>query len=124
MMPIPVSPSLSTPDCLFCRIVAGAIPAQRLHEDEETLAFADINPQAPTHLLVIPKRHIASHAHALSEDAALLGRLFGVAGELARARHLDRGYRLVINTGADGGQTVDHLHVHLLGGRPLGWPPG
>lgn len=111
-------------DCLFCKIVSGVIPTQRLHEDADTLAFADIHPQAPTHLLVIPKRHIPSHAHALPEDATLLGRLLAVAGELARARHLDNGYRLVINTGADGGQTVDHLHVHLLGGRALGWPPG
>ena len=111
-------------DCLFCRIVAGTIPAQRIHEDADTIAFADIHPQAPTHLLVIPKRHIASHAHALPEDAALLGQLLAVAGELARAQKLENGYRLVINTGPDGGQTVDHLHVHLLGGRALGWPPG
>ncbi len=113
-----------SPDCLFCKIVDGTIPAKRLHETDDLLAFADINPQAPVHLLVIPKRHIASHAHALPEDAALLGRLFAAAGDLARQHHLDRGYRLVINTGPDGGQTVDHLHVHLLGGRAMGWPPG
>ncbi len=112
------------PDCLFCKIAAGTIPVKRLHDTPDILAFADINPQAPTHLLLIPKRHIASHAHALPEDAALLGILFSAAGNLARAHHLDRGYRLVVNTGPDGGQTVDHLHVHLLGGRPLGWPPG
>ena len=114
----------TNPDCLFCKIVAGTIPAKRLHETPDILAFADINPQAPTHLLLIPKRHIASHAHALPEDAALLGTLFAAAGDLACAHHLDRGYRLVVNTGPDGGQTVDHLHIHLLGGRPLGWPPG
>ncbi len=112
------------PDCLFCKIVAGTIPAKRLHEDADTLAFADINPQAPTHLLVIPKRHIASHAHALPEDAGILGQLLVASGDLARAYRLDDGYRLVINTGRDGGQTVDHLHVHLLGGRSMGWPPG
>src|SRR5579875_213284 len=114
----------SMPDCLFCKIVAGAIPVTRVHETEEVLAFADIRPQAPVHLLVIPKRHIASHAQALPEDAGLLGKLFAEAEELARAQHLDRGYRLVVNTGPDGGQTVHHLHVHLLGGRAMGWPPG
>lgn len=112
------------PDCLFCKIVAGTIAVKRLHETEDVLAFADINPQAPVHVLVIPKRHIASHAHALPEDAGLLGRLFAEAGNIARAQHLDRGYRLVVNTGPDGGQTVDHLHVHILGGRAMGWPPG
>ena len=111
-------------DCLFCKIVAGAIPAKRIHEDDRTLAFADINPQAPTHLLIIPKDHIGSHAEAEGRHAELLGHLLVTAGELARTRGLDRGYRLVINTGPDGGQTVDHLHVHLLGGRAMGWPPG
>ncbi len=119
---MPVQPS--APDCLFCKIVAGTIPAKRLHETVDVLAFADIHPQAPTHVLVIPKRHIASHAHTLPEDAALLGTLFAEAGNIARAHHLDNGYRLVVNTGPDGGQTVDHLHVHILGGRPMGWPPG
>ena len=112
------------PECLFCKIVAGAVPAARVHEDADTLAFVDIRPQAPTHLLVIPKRHIASHAHTLPEDAPLLGQLLAVAAGLARKERLDNGYRLVVNTGPDGGQTVDHLHVHLLGGRALGWPPG
>lgn len=114
----------TSPDCLFCKIVAGSIPVTRLHETDDVLAFPDINPQAPVHVLVIPKRHIASHAHALPEDAALLGTLFSEAGMVAQAQHLDRGYRLVVNTGRDGGQTVDHLHVHILGGRPMGWPPG
>ena len=114
----------SSPDCLFCKIVAGAIPAKRLHETADTLAFADIHPQAPVHVLVIPKRHIASHAHALPEDAALLGTLLAAAGEIAQSQGLTNGYRLVVNTGPDGGQTVDHLHLHILGGRALGWPPG
>lgn len=111
-------------DCLFCKIVEGTIPATRLYEDDQVLAFPDINPQAPTHILVIPKKHVPSHAHATPEDKELLGHLMHAVGELARAKHLDKGYRLVINTGPDGGQTVDHLHVHLLGGRPMHWPPG
>ncbi len=117
-------PDPTSPDCLFCKIVAGEIAAKRLHETAEVLAFADLHPQAPVHVLVIPKRHIASHAHALPEDSALLGRIFAEAGEIARAQGLARGYRLVVNTGPDGGQTVDHLHVHILGGRAMGWPPG
>ena len=114
----------AAPDCLFCKIVAGAIPAKRLHETADTLAFADVHPQAPVHALIIPKRHIASHAHALPEDAALLGDLFAAARDVARLQLLEGGYRLVVNTGVDGGQTVDHLHIHLLGGRQMGWPPG
>ncbi len=111
-------------DCLFCKIVAGTIPAKRVYEDELSLGFADIHPQAPTHLLIIPKEHIASQAHTQQEHGPLLGHLMAKAAEVARAAGLDRGYRVVINTGADGGQTVDHLHLHLLGGRHLGWPPG
>jgi len=110
--------------CLFCKIVSGEIPATRIYEDEQTLAFPDINPQAPTHILIIPKNHLASHAHATQDDAATLGHLLHAAGEIARQQNLTNGYRLVINTGPDGGQTVDHLHVHLLGGRHLNWPPG
>jgi histidine triad (HIT) family protein len=113
-----------SPDCLFCKIVSGTIPAERLHETADTLAFADLHPQAPVHVLVIPKRHIASHAHALPGDAGVLGNLLTAAGEIARQQGLENGYRLVVNTGRDGGQTVNHLHVHLLGGRPMGWPPG
>jgi histidine triad (HIT) family protein len=111
-------------DCLFCKIVAGTIPAKRVYEDELCLCFADIHPQAPTHLLIIPKEHIASQAHAEETHAALLGHLMGTAARVARSAGLDRGYRVVINTGRDGGQTVDHLHLHLLGGRAMGWPPG
>ncbi len=111
-------------DCLFCKIVAGEIPAKRVFEDELSVAFADIHPQAPVHLLVIPKKHLESHAHAMVEHTALVGHLMAVAGELARSEGLMKGYRLVVNTGQDGGQTVGHLHVHLLGGRAMGWPPG
>jgi histidine triad (HIT) family protein len=111
-------------DCLFCKIVAGAIPAKRVYEDDLCLCFADINPQAPTHLLIIPKEHIASQAHAEQQHAALLGHMVAKAAEIARSSHLDHGYRVVINTGPDGGQTVDHLHLHLLGGRHMSWPPG
>jgi histidine triad (HIT) family protein len=111
-------------DCLFCKIAAGTIPVTRLYEDDEVLAFPDIHPQAPVHILVIPKRHIASCAHALPADSGLLGHLLSAAAEVGHRQHLDNGYRLVINTGPDGGQTVEHLHVHLLGGRPMGWPPG
>jgi histidine triad (HIT) family protein len=111
-------------DCLFCRIVAGSIPAKRVYEDELCLCFADINPQAPTHLLIIPKEHIASTAEAEQEHAALLGHMVARAAEVARGAGLNRGYRIVINTGDDGGQTVDHLHLHLLGGRHMSWPPG
>jgi histidine triad (HIT) family protein len=111
-------------DCLFCKIVEGKIPVKRMFEDEQCLCFADINPQAPTHLLIIPKEHIASQAHAEEDHAALLGHLVAKAAEMARSAGLERGYRVVINTGPDGGQTVDHLHLHLLGGRHMGWPPG
>jgi histidine triad (HIT) family protein len=111
-------------DCLFCKIASGAIPVERMYEDERVLAFPDLNPQAPTHVLVIPKQHIASHADAVAGDADLLGHMLWAVGEVARSRKLERGYRLVINTGPDGGQTVEHLHLHLLGGRPMHWPPG
>jgi histidine triad (HIT) family protein len=113
-----------SPDCLFCKIVAGAIPASRVYEDESSIAFPDINPQAPTHLLVVPKEHIASQAKAVAEHTPLLGHLMSVAANLARTHDLDKGYRVVVNTGNDGGQTVHHLHLHLLGGRRMGWPPG
>lgn len=110
--------------CLFCKIVAGEIPAERLFEDDRCLAFRDIHPQAPVHLLVIPREHVASHAHAAAEHTALLGHMMSAIGDLARSQGLHNGYRLVVNTGRDGGQTVNHLHIHLLGGRAMGWPPG
>lgn len=110
--------------CLFCRIVAGEISSERVWEDEFCIAFRDIHPQAPVHLLVIPREHIASHAHAMAEHTALLGHMMSAVGDLARSQRLERGYRLVVNTGQDGGQTVNHLHLHLLGGREMDWPPG
>ena len=111
-------------DCLFCRIVAGTIPATKVQEDDLIVAIRDINPQAPTHLLLMPVTHIGSAADLTERDAPLLGHLFAVAADLARAEGLDGGWRLVSNVGPDGGQTVDHLHVHLLGGRSMTWPPG
>jgi histidine triad (HIT) family protein len=110
--------------CLFCQIAAGTIPVTRLYEDEHALAFADIHPQAPVHILVIPKKHIASLADTSAADAPLLGHLLTAVAEIAKQQGLAQGFRTVLNTGADGGQTVEHLHAHLLGGRPMGWPPG
>lgn len=112
-------------DCLFCKIVAGAIPAKLIFEDDRAVAFRDINPQAPTHALVIPRKHIASLDEASETDDALLGHLLLVAARVARAEgHAEGGYRTVINTGPDAGQSVFHVHVHVLAGRPLTWPPG
>ena len=110
--------------CLFCKIVEGSIPSAPVYQDELCYAFADIHPQAPVHVLVVPREHIVSLVDATEDDRALLGHLVWAAGEIARAKGLSKGYRLVINTGEDGGQTVDHLHIHLLGGRSLTWPPG
>jgi histidine triad (HIT) family protein len=111
-------------DCIFCKIVKGEIPSKKVHEDEFSLAFHDIEPKAPTHILVIPKKHVASLAEARPADEALLGRLLLTAAEIAREQQLGRGYRVVISTGPEGGQTVDHLHLHLIGGRQMNWPPG
>ena len=112
------------PDCLFCRVVAGEIPSDRVHADDEVIAFRDIAPRAPTHVLVIPRRHIPD-AHALSEgDGPLLAKLFSVIRDIADGAGLGNGYRVVTNIGPESGQTVPHLHFHLLGGRPMSWPPG
>ncbi len=111
-------------DCLFCRMAGGEIPVPKVHEDDLVFAIRDINPQAPVHVLVIPVAHVASAAALSEDDAPLLGRLFAVAGDIARAEGLDGGWRLVTNVGPDAGQSVQHLHYHLLGGRSLGWPPG
>jgi histidine triad (HIT) family protein len=109
--------------CLFCRIVRGDLPVTLVAENEHAIAFRDINPQAPVHILVVPRRHVQSQAQAT--DAAELGAIGLLAAEVARREGIDgTGYRTVMNTGADGGQTVLHLHMHLLGGRALGWPPG
>ena len=111
-------------DCLFCRIRDGAIPAKVVAESANALAFRDISPQAPTHVLVIPRKHIPSLADATPEDAAVLGEMHMLAQKIARDEHLVDGYRTVINTGKHGGQTVHHLHLHLMGGRHHAWPPG
>ena len=110
--------------CLFCKIIDGSIPSASVYQDDLCYAFADINPQAPVHLLIVPRAHVASLDDTGSGDSALLGHLLSVAADIARAKQLGGGYRVVVNTGRDGGQSVDHLHLHLLGGRPLAWPPG
>lgn len=112
-------------DCLFCRIVAGTIPAKKIHEDALCVGFHDINPQAPHHVLFIPKRHVATLNDATAEERELLGHLMVTAAKYAReAGFSDSGYRVVMNTNSDGGQTVFHVHLHVLGGRSLTWPPG
>ena len=114
-----------TPETIFDKIIRKEIPADIVYEDEHALAFKDINPQAPTHALVIPKRRIASIADIGDSDRDLIGRLFLTAARVAERLGLaEDGYRLVVNHGDDGGQTVYHLHIHILGGRALGWPPG
>jgi len=111
--------------CLFCRIVAGEIPADVIYSDERCLAFRDINPQSPVHALIIPREHLESLDEATQKDEALLGHLLKVAARVANEQELsESGYRTVINTGAGAGQSVFHLHVHVLGGRQLNWPPG
>ena len=112
------------PDCLFCRIVAGEIPSDIVHSDDDVIAFRDIAPRAPTHVLVIPRRHIPD-VHALTDaDGDLLTKLFAGVRAVADAAGLERGYRVVTNVGPESGQSVFHLHFHLLGGRPMAWPPG
>jgi histidine triad (HIT) family protein len=112
-------------DCLFCKIIAGEIPSKKLYEDDDMYAFLDINPMAPVHFLVVPKKHIVNLMELQAEDAALIGRLLHKAQEIAKQQGCEeKGGRFVINTKSDGGQTVDHLHIHFLGGRALGWPPG
>jgi histidine triad (HIT) family protein len=113
-------------DCIFCRIASGEIPGTVIARSDHALAFRDLNPQAPTHVLVIPIRHVASAAHLAAADRApVFGEVMALAAQVAAELGLaDAGYRLVVNTGKDGGQSVDHLHVHLLGGRGMAWPPG
>jgi histidine triad (HIT) family protein len=110
--------------CLFCRIITGELPATIVYRSDDVIAFRDALPQAPTHILVIPTRHIASIADTQDNDAELLGRLITVARQVAHTEKLNAGYRLVVNTGTQAGQSVFHLHVHLLGGRAMHWPPG
>ncbi len=112
-------------ECIFCKIVARTIPAALVYEDEMVVAFDDVNPQAPTHTLVIPRKHVASIAELQDSDGELLGRLMLTGNKIAKLKGIaDAGYRIVINTGAHGGQSVFHLHLHVLGGRHLAWPPG
>jgi histidine triad (HIT) family protein len=112
-------------ECIFCKIVARTIPAALLYEDEMVVAFDDVNPQAPTHTLVIPRKHVASIAELQDSDGELLGRLMLAGNKIAKLKGIAAaGYRIVINTGAHGGQSVFHLHLHVLGGRHLAWPPG
>ena len=112
-------------DCIFCKIAAGTIPAKLVHEDESVVAFRDLNPQAPVHVLVIPRKHVATVNDLEAADAELVGKMALAAQKVAKAEAVaDSGYRLVLNTNAQAGQSVFHIHMHLLGGRYLGWPPG
>jgi histidine triad (HIT) family protein len=114
-----------TQDCIFCKIAAGDIPASLVYQDEHVTAFHDINPQAPVHVLIIPNQHVESLAAVTGDDAATVGRLLTVAGNIAQLTGVAAsGYRVVFNVGRDAGMAVYHLHAHLLGGRGLGWPPG
>jgi histidine triad (HIT) family protein len=113
-----------TDDCLFCKIAAKKIPSKIVYEDREVFAFEDIGPQAPTHILICPRKHFSSLSEASAEDQAVLGKLQLVAAELARKGNLLHGYRTVMNSGSGAGQSVFHLHLHLLGGREFAWPPG
>jgi histidine triad (HIT) family protein len=110
--------------CIFCKIVEGAIPSTPIYQDSLSYAFADLHPQAPVHVLIVPREHISSMIDTDESKRALLGHLLWAAAEIARNKGLGNGYRIVVNTGEDGGQTVDHLHLHLLGGRAMTWPPG
>ncbi len=112
-------------DCLFCRIIAGELQAAQVYSDDSVVAIRDIAPQAPTHILLLSRKHIASVSEVGAKDRDLIGKVFAVGAELAKREGIATdGYRLVVNIGRNGGQTVDHLHVHLLGGRPMAWPPG
>jgi histidine triad (HIT) family protein len=112
-------------ECLFCRIIAKKIPSKIIYDDEGVMAFEDVNPQAPVHTLVVPKKHISTTLDITEEDNELIGRLFGVANRIAREKGIaERGFRLVMNTNPEAGQSVYHIHLHLLGGRPMHWPPG
>lgn len=110
--------------CLFCQIIDGTIPSATVYQDDLCYAFSDIHPQAPVHVLITPRVHIASLAETDDAHSGLLGHLLRAAAVIAAQKGLQKGYRVVLNNGEDGGQTVDHLHVHLLGGRPMAWPPG
>lgn len=111
-------------DCLFCKIVQGDIPANKLYEDDDILAFWDISPQAPKHFLVIPKKHIGRPTEIEAGDDQLVGKILRTAGKLAKENDIPDAFRLVMNNGEEAGQTVFHIHLHVLGGRPMSWPPG
>ena len=111
-------------DCVFCKIANGEIPSKKAYEDDQILAFYDLDPQAPTHVLIIPKEHIQSAKDITPENSAVVAHIFEVAAKLAGEFQLENGFRIVTNCGEDGGQTVPHLHFHLLGGRSMKWPPG
>src|SRR5271167_5161059 len=110
-------------DCLFCRIIRGEVPSKKVYEDEHTFAFEDLNPQGPTHVLIIPKKHIVGLKEASPEEAEIVGRCHIAAAKIARERNIENGYRTVLNVGPGAGQSVFHLPVHLIGGRKLDWPP-
>lgn len=109
-------------DCIFCKIVNNEIPSKKVYEDEEIVAFNDLEPQAPIHVLIIPKEHIKSTNDISEKNSYIIGKIFMVAAKIAKEYHLENGYRIINNCGKDGGQTVEHLHFHLMGGRKMGWP--
>ncbi len=111
-------------DCLFCKIIAGEIPSTKIYENEWVYAFADIDPQAPFHAIIVPKEHIASAAEITAENSGLIAKIFEAVAEIAKQENLEKGFRVVNNCGEDGGQTVGHIHFHLLARRNLQWPPG
>ena len=111
-------------DCLFCKIAAGEIPSTKVFENDDILAFRDISPQAPFHVVIIPKQHITSAAEINSENSGIIAKIFEAAAVIAAEQKLEKGFRIVNNCGEEGGQTVGHLHFHMLAGRNLGWPPG
>lgn len=119
-----ISEGITMPTCIFCQIASGEVPSEIVFKNEEIVAFNDINPEAPVHLLIVPIKHIDSLNTAEAEDAALIGRMLLIAARLAKDNKLEKGYRLVLNVGREAGQSIDHLHLHLLGGRYLNWPPG
>jgi len=111
-------------DCLFCKIAAGEIPAEKLYEDDDVLAFWDISPAAPKHFLIIPKKHLINLSDLSEENDLLVGKMMRISARVAEENGIEKGYRTIMNNGADAGQVVFHLHMHVLGGRPMGWPPG
>ena len=111
-------------DCIFCKIVNGEIPSNKVYEDDKVLAFYDLEPQAPEHILIVPKQHIASAAEINSENSSVIAHIFEVAAIIAKEKGLDNGFRIVNNCGESAGQTVNHIHFHLMGGRDFGWPAG